>query len=89
MKKDKQPKVVMSFYLADDLGNHFKTTVTNNIYRDIGYGVFKCFAENLNCFIRQCGFRGSMLDKLLSDDEIDFLKEQLTAYREEHTYHEN
>ena len=76
-------RMSIGFYVSDDEGHSYKTNVTESLFPEVGYTEWECFVTQLNNFLRTWGYGGVMFNHLLDEDEVDFLEELLSTYREE------
>lgn len=85
-------KITISFGLVDELGNEYSATSKTKTFEDLGMGDMEIIGEQLNNFLRQCGYirkNDCIFMDDVSEDEYDAIADFLANYRSEREKGEN
>ena len=77
-------KITIGFYLSSEDGGEYESKSTMEVFDSLGETEISVIGEQLNSFLRQCGYiRDNPLIFMedVTEDEYDFLDEQLREYR--------
>lgn len=77
-------KLTIEFSLTDEFGNHYHASSCCGVYRDLFETDLDVIGEQLNVFLKQCGYvryHDRMLMEDLTDEEHDALSDYLLELR--------
>ena len=83
---DKEPTLTISFELTDEFGNHYKSESTSQIFESLGENDLDFIGEQLNIFLKQCGYsrkNDCIFMEDITEDEYIALDEYLSELRKE------
>lgn len=83
---DKEPKLTIGFELTDEFGNHYKSESAAEIFESLGETDLDFIGEQLNVFLKQCGYsrkNNYIFMEDITEDEYIALDEYLSELRKE------
>lgn len=79
-------KLTISFGLVDEFGNEYSATSKTETFEDLGVGDIETIGEQLNNFLRQCGYvrkNNYIFMDDVNEDEYEAIADFLADYRHE------
>lgn len=79
-------KLTIGFHLVDECGKEFSNESTLEIFRDLGDTDLSVIGDQLNSFLKQCGYvryNDHILMEDITDEEYEALADFLDELREE------
>lgn len=79
-------KFTIGFQLENEFGELFTQSSTVEVFRDLGDTDISVIGEQLNCFLKQCGYvrrNDNIFMEDVTDEEYDALADYLEELRED------
>lgn len=77
-------KITIKFELTDEVNNHYQAESTMTTASSLGYNALDVIGEQLNNFLRQCGYirkNNNIFMEDITDEEYDALADYLNEIR--------
>lgn len=82
---EKQCKITIGFNFEDEFGNKFSSSTTSETFPDLGESEVDFIGEQLNIFLRQCGYyrkNNLIFMEDITEEEWCAINDYLTDFRE-------
>ena len=82
--QEESNKITIGFHYVDTMGNTYDSSSTVEVFYDMGDTELSVIGDQLNAFLRQCGYyrrRDTILMEDITDDEYDALMMTLDEMR--------
>ena len=79
-------KLTVGFHLENEFGDKYSQESSVEVFTDLGETDLSVIGEQLNCFLKQCGYprkHDNILMEDITDEEYDALAGYLDELREE------
>ena len=77
-------KLTIGFHLENEFGELYTQSSTVEVFTDLGDTDLSVIGEQLNCFLKQCGYaryNDNIFMEDVTDEEYDALMDYLMEYR--------